>query len=325
VAVARSSELEAVLRRILRAYEARDVATVRALMSRSDELMVIGSDPREWLHGVEAVEVAAAQLAEMPRFTETIGRIEAHEHGDFGWAAAEFTVEWADEDPDDFRVSAVFHLEEGVWRVVHWHASKPQPNTIGGVDLTTSLSQLIDSLDADVQGTLQARFETSTVTLLFSDIEDSTRRGIELGDNVWADVVRRHFADVHRIAEDHGGIVVKTMGDGAMLAYDSARAAARSAVEIQHSVARSQDNEPFRVRVGVHTGDAMRAGGDYLGQTVNKTARLAAAALGGQVLVSDVVRGLVGATPGLVFGDPVNLELKGIPGHHVAYSLAGSS
>ncbi len=321
--MARSTELEAVLRRILGAFEARDAATVRALMSRSDDLMVIGSDPREWLHGVEAIEVSAAQVAEMPQFTETIGRIEAHQHGDFGWAAAEFTVDWVGEAPADFRVSAVFRLEEGVWRVVHWHASRPQSNTIGGVELTTSLSQLIDSLGDDVEGALRSRFETSTVTLLFSDIEDSTRRGIELGDGVWADVVRRHFGDVHRIAEDHGGIVVKTMGDGAMLAYDSARAAARSAVAIQHSVARGQESEPFRVRVGVHTGDAMRAGGDYLGQTVNKTARLAAAALGGQVLVSDVVRGLVGATPGLTFGDPITLELKGMPGHHVAYSLVG--
>lgn len=138
---------------------------------------------------------------------------------------------------------------------------------------------------------------------------------------MWGDAVQRHFGEVHRIANAHGGIVIKTLGDGAMLAFDSARDAARSAVAIQRSVARQHTVEPFKVRVGVHSGDAMHVDGDYLGQTVNKTARIAAAADGGQVLVSDVVRGLVDQTPGLAYGDPIALELKGIPGTHTAYPL----
>jgi len=159
------------------------------------------------------------------------------------------------------------------------------------------------------------------VTLLFSDIEESTRRGVEFGDAVWGDVVQRHFGELHHVANAQGGIVVKTMGDGAMLAFESARDAARSAVEIQRSVARQESAGPFKVRVGVHTGDAMHTDGDYFGQMVNKTARIAACAAGGQVLVSDVVRGLADRTPGLVFGDPVVLRLKGIPGTHTAYPL----
>ena len=71
----------------------------------------------------------------------------------------------------------------------------------------------------------------------------------------------------------------------------------------------------------MHTGDAMHTDSDYFGNTVNKTARIAAAAKGGQVLVSDIVRGLAEHTPGLTFGDPKTLQLKGLPGSHVAYPL----
>jgi adenylate cyclase len=322
--VRKSSELAAVLKRLMAAFENRDAVTARSLISQSDDTLIVGSDAREWLYGVEAYEVFAAQVGETPEFRWTVHRLDAHEEGTVGWAAADTTVEFVSGMSAHFRVTAVFRLEEGVWRVVQWHTSVPQPTSeTAGVELTTSLNQLLDSLDDGAQGVLRARFATTTVTLLFSDIEESTSRGVELGEVVWGDVVQRHLGEVHRIANAHGGIVVKTLGDGAMLAFESARDAVRSAVAIQRSAANQQTAGPLRVRVGVHTGDAMHADGDYFGHAVNKTARIAAAAEGGQVLVSDVVRGLVDATPGLVFGDPVALELKGIPGAHIAYTIQG--
>ena len=212
----------------------------------------------------------------------------------------------------------------GVWRVVQWHASIPQPTVeMTGVDLPTSLSELLGSLDAELQVVLRAKFNTSTVTLLFTDIEESTNRAEQFGDVVWGETVQRHFDELHRVADAQGGIVVKTMGDGAMLAFESAREAARAAVDIQRSAGRQLAAGPFTVRVGVHTGDALHTDGDYFGQTVNKTARIAAAAEGGQVLASEVVYGLVDQTPGLAFGDPIALQLRGIPGTHLAYPLLG--
>lgn len=306
------------------AFENRDVATVRSLLSQSEDTLIVGSDSREWLYGVEAYEVVAAQVAETPEFAWTIHRLDAHEEGPIGWAAADTSVAFANGRSGEIRVTAVFRLEEGVWQAVHWHASVPQPSIeLSGADLPTSLSELLEALDDDLVNVLGARFKTTTVTLLFSDIEKSTDRAERAGDVVWGDAVQRHFAEVHRIANTYAGIVIKTLGDGAMLAFDSARDAARSAVEIQRSVERQQTADPFKVRVGVHTGDAMHVDGDYIGRMVNKTARIAAAATGGQVLVSDVVRGLVDQTPGLVFGDPLALELKGIPGTHTAYPLLG--
>jgi class 3 adenylate cyclase len=318
----KSIELATVLRRLMAAFESRDVATARSLIAQTEDTLIVGSDAREWLYGVEAYEVFAAQVGETPEFSWTIHRLDAHEEGSIGWAAADTTVAFANGRSAEVRLTAVFRLEEGVWRVVQWHASVPQPTLeTSGAELTTSLSQLLEALDDDLQNVLRARFKTTTVTLLFSDIEESTKRAEEAGDVIWGDVVQRHFGEVHRIANAHAGIVIKTLGDGAMLAFDSARDAARSAIAIQRSVANQQTQDPFKVRVGVHSGDALHVDGDYIGQTVNKTARIAAAADGGQVLVSDVVRGLVDQTPGLTYGDPVALELKGIPGTHTAYPL----
>ena len=319
--VSASSELTAVMRRMIAAFESRDAATARSLISQRDETLVVGSDAREWLYGVESYEIFAAQVVETPKFRWTIHRLDAFAEGTVGWAAADSRADFENGLSADFRVTAVFVLEEGVWRVVQWHASVPVPSVeISGADLPTSLTDLV-ALDDDFRAVLEARFKTSTVTLLFSDIEDSSSRAVEAGDAVWGDVVQRHFGELHRVANAHGGFVVKTMGDGAMLAFQSARDAARSAVEIQRSVTRQDAAKPFRVRIGVHTGDAMHTDGDYFGQMVDKTARIAASAEGGQALVSDVVRGLVDPTPGLAFGDPTALTLKGIPGTHNAYPL----
>jgi class 3 adenylate cyclase len=321
--VRRSSELAAVLKRIVVAFESRDVATARSLISQADETLVLGTDAVEWWYGVEGYELFAAHVEVTPEFRWTIHRLDAYEEGSVGWAAADTTVAYANGMMAHPRITAVFHLEDGVWRVVQWHASVPQPTVeMAGVELPTSLGELLESLDDDLLSALRAKFRTTTVTLLFSDIEESTNRAMKFGDVVWGDVVQRHFAELHRIANAHDGIVVKTMGDGAMLAFESARDAAYSAVEIQRSVARQQEGGPFKVRVGVHTGDAMYTDGDYFGQTVDKTARVAAAAVGGQVLVTDVVFGLVGQVPGLAYGDPIALELKGIPGTHAAYPLS---
>lgn len=317
-----SSELAAVMRRLMKAFESRDSTTVRSLFSQHDETLIVGTDSREWLYGIEGYEIASAQTLQTPSYRWVIHRIDGYTQGTVGWAAAHATAHFESGISSEIRFTAVFVLEDGVWRVVQWHASAPAAmfETLGA-ELPTSLADLLETLDDDVRAVLEARFKTSTVTLLFSDIEDSTSHAVATGDAVWGDVVQRHFAELHRIANAQDGLVVKTMGDGAMLAFQSAREAAWSAVEIQGSVTRQQAAMPFRVRVGVHTGDAVHADGDYFGQMVDKTARIAASASGGQVLVSDVVRGLVDRTPGLEFGEPIALSLKGIPGTHTAYPL----
>jgi class 3 adenylate cyclase len=205
--------------------------------------------------------------------------------------------------------------------VVQWHSSVPAKGA-HGVDVPQSLSDLVDSLDPGLEKSLLERLQTATVTLLISDIEGSTDRGVKLGDAVWSGIVQRHFGQLGRIADAHDGTVVKTMGDGALIAFDSAASGARAAIEIQRSVDESESLNAYRVRVGIHTGDAVHTDDDYFGFTVNKTARLAAAAAGGQSLVSDTVHVLLAEAPGFAFGDAIPLNLKGLPGTHLAYPLS---
>lgn len=289
-----SPELAAVFQRIQDAFERRDPETVRGLLSQSEDTLVVGSAVEEWLKGIEATEVFAAQVSEMPALKVTTHRLDAFDDGNVGWLAADTTTELETGATARLRYSVVFRLEGGVWKVVHWHASVPENSASLGVELTTSLSQLLESMDQqDVESLLRSRFSAGIVTLLFSDIEESTSLAGVLGDASWTDLVHRHFADIKRIALEQDGVVVKTIGDGAMLAFESAHGAVLAAAAIERSVAGYDLSEDMRVRVGVHAGDTLYAEGDYFGQTVNKAARIAAAANGGQVLVSDVVRGLV--------------------------------
>ena len=317
-----SDELAAIFRRMQEAFERRDAETVRSLLSHAEDTVVVGTAVEEWLEGVEATEVFVAQVTEMPPVKVTVHHLNAFEDGDVGWLAADTTTELDTGATARIRYTAVFRLEEGAWKVVQWHASVPEDSESLGVELTTSLSQLLESLDADdVETLLRKRFSAGILTLLFSDIEESTSLAGVLGDAVWTDLVHRHFADVARIAAEQDGVVVKTIGDGAMLAFESPRRGVVAASEIERSVAGYDLPEELRVRVGVHAGDTLSADGDYFGQTVNKAARIAAAAAGGQVLVSDVVRGLVEQSAEFRFGEPIRIELKGFTGQHTVYEL----
>ena len=317
----RSAELVNVFRRILDAYGAGDADTIRALHAETDALLLIGTDAREWLYGFEAFEVAAAQAVEDEAYTIDYRRVEAWEEGTVGWAAADVSVAHTPGVPTDHRVTAVFHLERGIWRVVQWHNSVPDSQSIAHVQgLPTSLHDLLGRLDEDLERSLRSRFSTDTVSLLFSDIEESTSLASRAGDTVWSDIVRRHFSDVGTIAETHSGSVVKTLGDGLMLVFERAADSVRAARAIQHAA--SKQAQPFRVRIGINTGEALAIDGDFFGQAVTVAARVAGAASGNQTLVTEATKNSIGEVDGMVFGDPIVLQLKGIAHPTTAYSLA---
>jgi predicted ATPase/class 3 adenylate cyclase len=135
---------------------------------------------------------------------------------------------------------------------------------------------------------------TGTVTFLFTDIEGSTRLLRELGrgftplQDLHADVLRGAIA-----AED--GHEVRTEGDSFFVAFRTAGHALRAAVEAQRGLAAAAwpPGGPLRIRIGMHTGEAVLGGDDYVGLDVNLAARIAAAAHGGQVVLSDATRALV--------------------------------
>jgi adenylate cyclase len=220
------------------------------------------------------------------------------------------------------RSSGVFRLEGGVWRVVQWHNSIPVSNQqVFGTDLTTTLSALVDSVLGDEDIVLQPETSEGTVTLVFTDIVDSTSLAEAIGDGAWSTLIAAHEATIRDITGSGGGKVVKMLGDGSMLAFDSARSAIRVALSIQQA----SSDQSFEVRIGVHTGEVTRTHDDLFGVTVNKAARIASATDGGTVTASSTTRDLIGSMQGIEVGEPRTVALKGLSGTHqiVTVSLAG--
>jgi len=206
--------------------------------------------------------------------------------------------------------------------VVQWHASSPiDDDSFPDVEVPQTLSDLVDSLDNDLNSKLAAHFDTEQVALVISDIEDSTSHGVELGDFVWTEAIGRHFDQVNRITDVHRGTVVKTMGDGVLIAFDTSADAALAAIAIQRSVNERDDVGHYKIRIGVHVGRAVHSDDDYFGYTVNKTARLASAAAGNEILVSQPIADEISGLDELSVGEPRELNLKGLPGTHTAYPL----
>jgi predicted ATPase/class 3 adenylate cyclase len=135
---------------------------------------------------------------------------------------------------------------------------------------------------------------TGTVTFLFTDIEGSTRLLQDLGQRYGA-VRDGHAAILRRAIRAGGGVEVSTAGDSFFAAFASPAGAVRAAVAAQRELAghRWPAGFPVRVRMGLHTGEGVLGGDNYSGIDVNRAARVAAAAAGGQVLVSDPTRVLV--------------------------------
>jgi predicted ATPase/class 3 adenylate cyclase len=141
---------------------------------------------------------------------------------------------------------------------------------------------------------------TGTVTLLFTDVQGSTRLW-ETEPEAMAVALRRHDEILRAAIEGAGGYVFKTVGDSFCAAFRSAPAALSAVLAAQQALG-EQDwptSRPVRVRMGVHTGACEERDNDYFGPVVNRAARLEAVAHGGQVLVSGAAAELLaGSLPG---------------------------
>ncbi|HEV8626531.1 MAG TPA: AAA family ATPase [Acidimicrobiia bacterium] len=156
---------------------------------------------------------------------------------------------------------------------------------------------------------------TAVVTLLFTDLVGSTELLDRLGDDAGEQVRRTHFRLLREAVVGAGGEEVKNLGDGLMVAFESAVAGVECAVAIQRAVERhnrGRSAQPLAVRVGLHVGEPIRDEDDYFGTPVVVAKRLCDAAVGGQILASDLVRGLVGTRGGFAFSALGPVELKGL-------------
>jgi class 3 adenylate cyclase/pimeloyl-ACP methyl ester carboxylesterase len=159
--------------------------------------------------------------------------------------------------------------------------------------------------------------DTVLTSVLFTDIVGSSERAAELGDRAWRELLERHHALVRRELARFRGEEKDTAGDGFFATFDGPARAIRCACAI---VAGARDID-LDVRTGIHTGECELHEGKVAGIAVVIGARVAAAAGGGEVLVSQTVKDLV-AGSGVQFEERGERELKGVPGTWRLYAVA---
>jgi adenylate cyclase len=165
------------------------------------------------------------------------------------------------------------------------------------------------------------------VAILFSDIEESTALNERVGDRAWVRLIGEHDKQVRKLVKAHSGHVVKSQGDGFMIAFAQAEDAVRCGIDMQdalHRDAQRKRRNGIRVRIGVHAGRSVRRGDDLFGRNVAMAARVAAEACGGEVLVSDTVRKALDDCADLEFDGGREAELKGFAGKHRLYAVAAA-
>lgn len=306
----RSPEIEALIRRYIDVRARGDFTLMRALYSESDDFVAVGTREDEWIEGGKTfLDMVQADWDLVDTQHDEVRHLHTFENGETGWAVLEADRTTSSGETFRYRLSVVFVLQEGIWRVLHTHFSTPEGSAIPRGDLTATLSDLLESVGDDLPQSV-----ARTQTVVFTDIVGSTALSEELGDTRWTKLVGGHIAELRRVVTGEGGTVVKTLGDGAMLTFDSGGAALRAAESMRVMPG------DLSVRIGVHTGDSVTSGQDVLGSTVAKAARVTAAAEGGQVLVSATTAGIVNPSD-FEFGPPINLELKGLSGVHVVHEM----
>ena len=168
------------------------------------------------------------------------------------------------------------------------------------------------------------RSRETQISLLFSDVVGSTRMMEEFGDWSAHRIMQRHHRIVRRELALHGGKEAELRGDGFYIAFECPLSALRCAIGIQRGLAvdgHEHSDCPIRVRMGLHSGPALRDANTYFGKTVVQSVRIADHARAGEILVSQRFRELVEGLAGLEFGRDRNLVLKGFRGYHRVSSV----
>ena len=156
---------------------------------------------------------------------------------------------------------------------------------------------------------LAGTYNRALVTLLLTDLVDSTAMAHRLGDVAWRDLLSAHFEATRAELERHHGHEVNTTGDGLLATFDGPAAALRCASAIGRAAARAG----LRIRASVHVGEVELVGTDVRGIAVHQAARILSQAAADEILVSATTRALAGSS-GFAFCHRGTHVLKGLPG-----------
>jgi adenylate cyclase len=163
------------------------------------------------------------------------------------------------------------------------------------------------------------------VAILFTDIVKFSPWALEAGDEAALELLRQVATVEDEALSDHGGTLVKRLGDGAMSVFGSADGAVRAALQTQDGAREVEvEGHTPALRAGVHVGRPRRVGGDYLGVDVNIAARVGECAKAGEVLVSDPARAAMDGEE-FAFGRRRRLRESGAPRDLAVHSVTARS
>ena len=205
-----SEELRQVVTRFFEALRDGDDEAVHSRVSRQPGFERFGSDPEEvWHDGEAAARLWVQQMRELGGGYpwHLIDDVYAMSEGSVGWAGARSQMASPVDDAVEFRFTCVLHLEHGDWKIVQWHSSIPATNEQYGFFLTKSVDDIVEAVSETRPDLSASSAEDGTVTIAFTDIEDSMRLNAFLGDRRWLEVLRAHNDVVRNVTTEHGGTV----------------------------------------------------------------------------------------------------------------------
>jgi SnoaL-like domain len=190
-----SEEVRLVVTRLVESVAAGDAEALRVRMSLQPGFERFGSDRDEWWQDGEASTLVwIQQMAETGASGfpwRLVSPVHAMVEGIVAWAGARATFE-TPQGEQPLRMTYVLHLEHGEWKIVQAHHSVPSPNEAHGFMLTTSAYAIVRSIAESRVEILTSSAPDGTVTLMFTDVEDSTQLNAFLGDQRWLAVLRAH-------------------------------------------------------------------------------------------------------------------------------------
>jgi adenylate cyclase len=233
-----------------------------------------------------------------------------------GLARARRRVRWLEDASSRPRLTVPTPSE--AVRGVVGTAIKMRDHGVKGV-IRSSIDDLAFWADVERPDLARIAAADGSVTIMFSDIEGSTELNHRLGDRGWVQLLAKHDRILTKAIQAHSGHVIKTQGDGFMVAFAEASQAVAAAFDIERALERISSGKlaDVRVRIGAHRGSAVHRDGDLFGRNVAFAARVAAQAGGGEVLVSDAV--LKAADAPVV--ETRSTTLKGVPGVQTLHVL----
>lgn len=311
------------------AYARRDADAVLALFADDRDVVFVGTGQDERRIGLSEIRKQIRRnFDQSSAIFFRFDWVRASAAGPVSWFTAEgimLAEVGSDEIEVPVRLSGVLEVVHGEWLLVQAHLSTPAVGQAVGRSFPASTIQQMERALQAEQPAIEAQLGSDgTVTILFTDIEDSTELNEKLGDIAWMTLLREHNVLVRDIADAHNGQVVKAQGDGFMIAFRSGREAILCAIDMQRAIAEWNEHHQgteMRIRCGLHVGEMVHEGEDFFGRNVVLAARIADAAPPGAILVSSVLKALTESSGDIKFGRGRSLTLKGLSGSQRVYEV----